>query len=232
MAVQLSGTQGQVFGPSGSNHSQGLVPDPGTVSGSNRVLFENSTFATIAYSQISGTPTIPTVGVPSFVILNSLSANNSASLTDTTSLTTVYTNYGIFFDNILPSSNSVTLMAQVSTNGGTTYLNSSYQSSSATPSTINTSTTVILVSSNTALGISNAAGYGLSGQLWLYNPSAGANRTQINGTASWRIPGTGGVSFSQFGAFQDGGNSAINAIKFFMSGGNIASGTIQIYGMS
>ena len=67
MGILLQGTQGQVFGPSGANHSQGLVPDPGTVVFSPlRFLREDSSWSTVGIpaqgsvflsSQIEGTTT-------------------------------------------------------------------------------------------------------------------------------------------------------------------------------
>jgi hypothetical protein len=41
----------------------------------------------------------------------------------------------------------------------------------------------------------------------------------------------GSVMRGQGGGYQDGGNTAINAIKFFMTPGNISSGKIRIYGI-
>lgn len=57
-----------VFGASGTNHSVGLVPDPGSSAGTSRYLREDSSFAQVAYSQITGTPSIPTQGIVSVKI--------------------------------------------------------------------------------------------------------------------------------------------------------------------
>lgn len=53
MAVQIQTLAGAVFGPSGANHSQGLVPDPGSVSGTTRVLFETATFSVMPFTALA-----------------------------------------------------------------------------------------------------------------------------------------------------------------------------------
>jgi hypothetical protein len=63
MAVQLQNAQGQVFGPAGANHSQGLVPDPGSTAdsaGANRFLRSDSTWDQVDYASITGTPSLRT----------------------------------------------------------------------------------------------------------------------------------------------------------------------------
>lgn len=44
MAVQVQTLVNALFGPSGANHSQGLVPDPGGVAGASRFLREDATW--------------------------------------------------------------------------------------------------------------------------------------------------------------------------------------------
>lgn len=48
-----------VFGPAGSGHSAGLVPDPGATAGTVRVLRENAT-----WSPVSSTEVLAALGAP------------------------------------------------------------------------------------------------------------------------------------------------------------------------
>lgn len=60
--MNLNQSQGQTFGPSGSNHAPGLVPDPGSISGTVKVLCEDATFKSITTTML---PNIPTSLLPS-----------------------------------------------------------------------------------------------------------------------------------------------------------------------
>ena len=57
MAVDLQNSQGQQFGPSGANHAQGLVPDPGSSAGTTRSLFEDGTWKAVTAASVLPAPT-------------------------------------------------------------------------------------------------------------------------------------------------------------------------------
>ena len=59
MGIQYQGSAGAVFGPAGANHSQGMVPDPGSTAdaaGANRFLRSDATFHQVDYASVTGTP--------------------------------------------------------------------------------------------------------------------------------------------------------------------------------
>lgn len=171
----------------------------------------------------------PTAGM---TLLNTLTASNSATLSDTTSLTSSFKTYMVVLTDIIPVANAVSLQVVVSTNGGSSYLNTGYLSVAfgivAAGTGQSTSTTGILIN-HTGQTIGNGAGEGLSGVLYIANPSGGGNRTHFSGQTVYNIATSVGLAI--IGGWQDGGNTAVNAIQFAMSSGNISSGTIKIYGI-
>ena len=78
-------------GPTGPTGSAGNAGSAGTTGPTGSAGAAGATGPTT-----SGTP----------VLLNTLTANNSASLADTTSFTSAYDDYEIVFDNLLPASNA------------------------------------------------------------------------------------------------------------------------------
>jgi hypothetical protein len=79
--------------------------------------------------------------------------------------------------------------------------------------------------------LTNGASLGVSGQFRIYNPSSASNYKAIvgqfwhAGTAT-SVPQNISVS-GQWG----GGTGAVDGFQVLMSSGNIASGTIKIYGI-
>jgi hypothetical protein len=179
----------------------------------------------------------------SLSLLNTLTASNSATLVDTTSFTATYSKYLIYFDSIRPATNQVYFSVRVSTDGGATYQATSYVSACSiefggSSSQANTNTTTEIALSNIAAAgnasnIGSGAGYGLSGELLVFNPAGTTTRKRMMGVMTYQQgstvnPGDDG-RVRVFG-FWDA-NTAINAIQFKMNSGNITSGTIQIYGI-
>jgi hypothetical protein len=159
-------------------------------------------------------------------LVQSQTASNSTDLQFTTNFN--YRVYQIVLSNIVPATNSVSFQVQISTNGGSTWLNSTYTSgstinayNSTTKTNVNSTTSFILSSNN----LSNTGGstHGLSGLYYIYN-LGGSGRNQVIGTA---ISGSGS-NLLLGGSY--GSTVTANALKFFCSSGNITSGNISIYG--
>lgn len=79
MAVILQQDQGQEFGPSGANHSPGAVPDPGSTTGTVRLLCEDGTWKTI------GTGSMAAQGSAGQVLTSNGTAGNPTFQTITSS---------------------------------------------------------------------------------------------------------------------------------------------------
>lgn len=218
----------------------------------NRILYSSSAnvigeIATasngILVTDGSGVPSISTTlpsgltGGPAEVLLNTLTASGSVSLSDTTSLTATYKNYKVVFQNVIPVTNGACLQLTVSTDGGSSYLTTNYISEAAgfngTSSAADTSTSAILIGGGaTNIGCpGNTAGYsGLSGHLYIHNPAGGSLYTAFEGQVAYysSVPANVIAMLHGFNTT----TSAVNAIKFAESSGNISSGVIKIYGMN
>jgi len=75
----------------------------------------------------------------------------------------------------------------------------------------------------------NGAGRGMSGHMMLYMPQSTSPAPRITAQTGWtdnsNVP-LGAVSNGQYN-----GGAAITAVRFQMASGNIASGTIRVYGI-
>jgi hypothetical protein len=78
-------------------------------------------------------------------------------------------------------------------------------------------------------GISNATDNGLSGTVEIW-PNGTTKKKPINHSTSYQSPSFG--FYVAIGSARwTGANTAINAVRFLMSSGNIADGRIRIYGI-
>lgn len=173
------------------------------------------------------------VAVPaSETFISSQAASTSAALTFT-GLDSTYRKYVFEFDGIIPATNTVTFFAEVSDDGGSSWKSTGYASSAWISNNSGGST---VVNSNTDLRISNtsdvgnSSGYGLGGVFTLHAPSGSANRKIANWQVSYKNTVAAGVSQTNGGGYWDG-TSAITAVRFRFSSGNITSGTITLYGI-
>lgn len=165
---------------------------------------------------------------PYMTKIATLTASNSASLAFTsTHITAAYTAYYIVYNNIIAGTASQTLNMDWSVNNGGAYLNSNYNNAclvgswnSATLSNPGYTTTCpISAPTNSSTTIPT------SGNLTIY---AVGTSQHTNYTGSFMC--SGNVYGMIFGG-QAGALITLNNIKFSFSSGNIASGTITLYGI-
>lgn len=163
------------------------------------------------------------------VLLNTLTASSSASLSDTTSITGTYSSYLIIFDNLIPATNNVNANFVVHSGGAFqaagyneafTGINDSGAAQAQTGSSVSTT-----IFNSTANPVSNA--YGISGTLRLYNPTATTFPKMWTGNFGYATPH---AIFMSGSLIWVGGNGAVDGFQFSFSSGNITSGTIRIYG--
>lgn len=177
----------------------------------------------------NGSSALPTWQNPasnSWILLNTQTASSSASLTfSSTYITSTYSSYAVVFTNIVNASTSG-LQMQWSTNNGSTYLSTSYQSgvqyNTYNSNTFNNaSSTSICVLSSTAVNASST----FNGTCYLFLPTSAA--AAFNGQMFWQ--GTVTANGLVFGT--NSGTTTINNIQFLFGTGNITSGTISLYGL-
>jgi len=173
---------------------------------------------------------IITSQLPGMMLLETKTASGSAQL-DFTGLSANYDQYLFTFGSIAAATDGANLQARYSDDGGSTFFaTGSYRyidnvTTSSAPTSLTGSggsagDTSILI----APSISNAAGATVSGEARL------ATTTMCSLT--WHVHYFNSSSLSVNG--WGGGHrttSGINAVRFMMSSGNIASGTIRMYGM-
>lgn len=192
-------------------------------------------FASLAAIATSGSAgdlasgTVPAARLPSGsrVLLNTLTASNSANLQDTSSFTSAYKRYEIEIQNLVPVTNSVFCRLRVQSGGSfqtTSYVSANTHSSGSVGGA-NASTAEIPLTT-TATGAVNTSSLGVNGILDLLGDPTGTNSVK---TFFGRM-----VYNSAFGQLIAGfwnNTAAITGIQLDFSSGNISSGTVKIYGI-
>lgn len=180
-------------------------------------------------------------------LISTAIASSSASISFT-GLSSTYTRYEVEFEYVIPATNGAGLIAQVSIDDGSTYINSNYlgctsnqsNSDAAASQTMNTTRfSITPFDSDANRGMSNATAKGMCGIFILYNPS----NSSVNKVADWYISYITNSAFSYMSkgeghGIYNGSTAAVNAIRFKMStsnadtdNGNIASGIFKLYGI-
>jgi hypothetical protein len=183
----------------------------------------------------SGTGVLSSQG--GMVLLNTLSPNNVASTNDTTSFTSAYRSYLFVMDNVAPATNSTIFQMQVATSGSN-FIVGSYLSLVNVVSVNNLfSTTAFILSGQAATTlVTNTSFYGITGNMYLYNPAGSANRKTISGMLTHIIASTGVstttlAACNVYGIF-DGNSNPVTGVNFSFNSGNIQTGTIKIFGLT
>jgi hypothetical protein len=185
------------------------------------------------------TPTPPASGL---TLITTLTASNSASLSFTnTSITSSYDLFLFVFNNIKFVNHNRELTMRVSTDNGSTFISAagSYgwcwlqnANASGGGTSFSNSSTYITVGDPVNVGNAFAPpGSSFNGALYMANPLDSSQGTQFWGILSANEAASYNAS-SYFGGGYRKNAEANNAIQFLeLSGGNIASGTIQIFGV-
>ena len=138
------------------------------------------------------------------------------------------------FIDILPSTDDVSFSIKGSIDGGSSYLaGTNYQSagdgrSSAGTNLINNNTSAPSYNLVATTKIGNAANEHLSGSLAFFNPSS-SNYKRLTSMVGYSDASGNICKYASAGEIKT--TSAVNAVQFAMSSGNIASGEIRVYGV-
>ena len=167
------------------------------------------------------------------VLLSSMTASASASIDFEDVFSSEYTSYNIVLENVVPVVANTHFRAQLGSSGSTYLTGNINAQTSKNGAGGNFSGDVLygvdyfpIAQKN---GVDDEPGYGLSGLLTITTPSNASTSTALNGmtgspVASSLIPVHHWVT-----GFSD--VASTNTIKFYMSSGNISTGTIKIYGL-
>jgi lysophospholipid acyltransferase (LPLAT)-like uncharacterized protein len=187
---------------------------------------------TITDGGANGPVTIAATTSGGYVLLEQHTASSSATLDFTAFISSTYDEYQFELINVLPATNGANLLARVGTGGGPTWdtgNNYGYANSYAYPSagggegaTVQSSMLLNGAVSNTNMGS--------CGHLRLFNPSGTTQYKSLMGQLTCYHSTVGYLIRSLTGIYAQ--TTAVTGIRFLFSSGNIASGTIRVYGIS
>ena len=181
------------------------------------------------------------VGLGSQILISEATASASSSIEFTSGIDSTYDIYQFEFINIHPATIRAKFQFNLSTDGGSTYavtktttfFNSEHnEGGSSADLTYRTAEDLAQSTSNQNLvrDMGNADDESSSGTLTLFNPSSTTYVKHFISTSNTYF--YSGYTMNNFVAGYGNTTSAINAVKFVMSSGNIDAGTIKMYGIS
>ncbi len=169
------------------------------------------------------------------ILLEQHTASGSAQLDFTSFISSTYDTYRIIGEGIQPATNAVDLRLEAGSGGGPTWdTGNSYEWCGNGWGTdgvahANVAATGIAKIFNS---MSNAAAYGNGGfDLLLRDPQSTSIRKQIHGTQQFVTSAPRNVIAPYLWTWTTSG-TAMSGLRFIMSSGNIATGTIRIYGIA
>jgi len=176
----------------------------------------------------------------SLVLISTVTASSSANISFTSGIDSTYKEYIFKFIDVHPATDGATLELEASTNGGssygvtktTTYF-TAYHAEDGSSQALTYYTDQDLAQSTSSQNITHYQGndndQSGSGTLQIFDPSSTTFVKHFMTSHSESTLHDYNVSNHVAGYFNT--TSAINAIKFSMSSGNIDSGTFKLYGV-
>lgn len=179
------------------------------------------------------------------VLLSTQTASSSASVSFTSGIDSTYSEYLFLFNNIHPASDNVSFEFNLSTDSGsnynvtktTTFFRAYHdESDTGTSFSYNASADLAqstsyqpLISNTASEGIGNDNDQNGVGYLHIFNPSSTTFVKHFISTMQYNQKDD--YSINTYIAGYGNTTSAIDAIDFKMSSGNIDDGTIQMFGV-
>jgi hypothetical protein len=196
------------------------------------------TSSAITNSSVTGITVLPNAS-DGITFISSQTASNSASISFTSGLTSTYKAYKFVFSSIHPRTDAVSFQFNMSTDGGsnynvtktTTFVQSIHDEADTTASvTYNTGLDLAQSTSDKILAFNAGSGAdeSCSGSLILFNPSSTTYVKHFIGNVQYYYEAN--FSIQALTAGYGNTTSAVNAIRFQMSSGNM-DGTIYLYGI-
>lgn len=201
-----------------------LLPDPSgyVYIDANRWPNSDGTNGQVLTTYGDGTTGWSSVSGGSWVLIDTQTAANSSTLNFTTM--TGYNNFMIVLNNVQPVTTNVWLRLETSSNGGSTYQTTGYTNTvagwnSAGAGGTTTSTTYMYMNTYSVY----TGGNGLSGSCLI--TTTGSTTTFAANTIH---QGASSVTWNWSGAQRA---DLTNAFRLYFSSGNIASGSVSLYGL-
>jgi len=193
-------------------------------------------------NSLSAITTLPaSISGGGMTLISEQTASSSATIDFTSGIDSTYDSYVFKFINIHPATDNVNFTVNFSTDGGSNYnvtktstYFQAYHNETNGVSALNYVSDRDLAQSTSDQQIANGIGSDndqqTSGYLHLYNPS---NTTFVKHFITrFNIANEAQYSVDNYVAGYGNTTSAVNAIQFRMSSGNIDSGVIKLYGIS
>lgn len=233
IAISSGGT-----GISSFAHTNGTV----IYNGTDLVSINPGTLGQVLLSNGTSAPSFQTVsGAGEWILLQTVTANNTASSLELTGFST-YNTYAIVLGNLLPTAalSSTQLTMALSTNGGSSYLGSytggviGWPTNGNSPHSALASTNIPIdyaALSTPASGVS--VGYGATWYLYNMTANAAGIYPSVVGQGI-RTFSSGGSTinlFHQLFAATTSASIIINALQLNLSSGNFISGTASLYAL-
>lgn len=181
----------------------------------------------------TGAGALPAYSQDGWVKLATATASASATI-DFTGLTSTYAAYKIVFNRVIPVTDAAILGLRTSTDGGSTFGSgaSSYSSQQwhwfvGGTAQDNNFDTYMRVTGQLDAENTN---FGCNGEMLLIGLGAATYKAELN----WQCQALNGIGtrYSILGCGIREVDEAINAIRFFMSTGNISTGIFTLYGLA
>lgn len=183
---------------------------------------------TTNFLRADGTWAAPAAGA--MVLLNTLTASNSATLSDTTSFTNTYSEYEIRIQDLVPATSAAQLTLQVHTGGAfqtTGYISAVLGFNNAATATAGLSTAIQLNQG----AVQNTATRGTSGIIHVANPASTTTMKKFYGQMG-EIDTSGTGHGDLFSGIWGNNAGAIDGFQLLFTSGNITSGTVKVYGIT
>jgi hypothetical protein len=166
------------------------------------------------------------------VLLEQHTASSSSELVFTTGITSTYDDYEFRFIGLRPATDGADLLARFSTNGGSSYDSSAIYARSHHYVASNNTSAFAGTTNSTSMDIGgdqdNASTGSLGGNLMLTNPLSTTQYKTMHGEIIYNHDSVGEIYIRRSVMYPS--TSAVNAVQFFYDTGNIAEGTIRLYG--
>lgn len=170
-------------------------------------------------------------------LISSATASSSSEITFT-SLSSTYAAYQIVFQGVQPATDSVILYFRTSTDNGTSYDSgasdyawaSSGENDGGTidPEGSTGDAQISIAGDQSSEQLGNQAGETLSGHLWIFKPSA-TEYTKVVFLCNYTDLVDDQNSLHGAGARLSAAD--VDAVRFYMSSGNISTGNFKLYGI-
>ena len=186
---------------------------------------------------------VGSIGTGDLTFISKQTASSDASISFTSGIDSTYKEYIFFFNNIHPATNNVSFQFNFSTDSGSNYNVTktstnfrSYHFESDAAAALQYQTSQDLAQSTSYQnffgddGLGNDNDQSTSGYLHLFNPSSTTFVKHF--IANTNMSHHSDLSVQNFIAGYGNTTSAVDAIDFKMSSGNIDSGDILLYGVN